>query len=37
MGRVVDALRGKPGDTHSLIIERNNEQIKISTKVEQLL
>ena len=37
MGKVVDALRGKPGDHHTLIIERKGKQINIDAKVMRFL
>ncbi len=37
MGAVVDALRGKPGDVRSLVLERNGRQFRIEAKVERLL
>jgi len=37
MGKVVDALRGKPEDHHTLIIEREGKQFKVDAKVERFL
>lgn len=37
MGTVMDALRGKPGDNKSLLIERNGKQFTIEAKVERFL
>jgi hypothetical protein len=37
MGTVVDALRGKPGEVRSLLLERDGEQISIEARVERLL
>ena len=37
MGTVVDALRGKPGDTHTLQLERNGKRIEVKCKVKHLL
>ena len=37
MGTVVDALRGKPGDIHILLVERKNQQFRIEAKVEHFL
>lgn len=37
MGKVFDALRGKPGDKHLLTIQRDNEQMKIEATVENFL
>jgi hypothetical protein len=37
MGSVVDALRGDPGDTRTLVLDRNGERITIQAAVERLL
>ena len=37
MGTVVDALRGKPGDSHILLLKRNGKKITIKAKVEHFL
>jgi hypothetical protein len=37
MGKVVDTLRGKPGDIHVLTIERNGKRFRINAKVEHFL
>ncbi len=37
MGTVVDALRGKPGDTHTLQLERNKKKIEVKCEVKRLL
>jgi hypothetical protein len=37
MGTVVDALRGKPGDVRTIVLERNGKQFKIVAKVERFL
>jgi hypothetical protein len=37
MGTVVDALRGKPGEKHIIILERNGKKFKIEATVEHLL
>lgn len=37
MGTVVDALRGKPGDTRLLLLERNGERIEVSAPVMRFL
>jgi hypothetical protein len=37
MGRVVDALRGKPGDIHVLLLDRNGKRIKIAARVKHCL
>jgi len=37
MGKVVDALRGRPGDLIVLTIERNGKRFKIESKVEHFL
>ncbi|MFC2135949.1 hypothetical protein ACFLTH_15140 [Bacteroidota bacterium] len=37
MGKVVDTLRGNPGDTRTLVLKRNGEQLKVETEVMRLL
>lgn len=37
MGAVVDALRGKPGARHTLVIGRNGHRITINARVEHFL
>jgi hypothetical protein len=37
MGTVIDALRGAPGDTRALLLERNGKQFRIVAKVERFL
>jgi hypothetical protein len=37
MGTVVDALRGRPGDVRTLVLERNGRQIQIEATVERFL
>lgn len=37
LGTVVDALRGKPGYIHTLLLERKGKQFKIKAKVERQL
>lgn len=37
MGRVVDALRGKPGEIRTLILKRNGKRLEIKTEVKRLL
>jgi hypothetical protein len=37
MGTVVDALRGKPGDSHRLILERNGKQFEVIGLVKRFL
>ncbi len=37
MGTVVDALRGKPGDIHTLILKRNGKQFTVEARVERFL
>jgi hypothetical protein len=37
MGRVVDALRGKPGDKRTLIIKRGNNQVSAEISVQHIL
>jgi len=37
MGSIVDALRGEPGDTHTLLFERNSRQFRIEARVERFL
>jgi hypothetical protein len=37
MGTVVDALRGRPGDLHLLLLEREGKQFKIETRVVRFL
>ena len=37
MGTVVDALRGKPGDVRTLVLERNGKTFKVEAKVERFL
>ncbi len=37
MGKVVDALRGKPGDSKLLTIERNGSVLLVKAKVEHVL
>jgi len=37
MGTVVDALRGKPGETRALILERDGKRIEIEARVTHLL
>ncbi|MBN2090732.1 hypothetical protein JW964_14060 [candidate division KSB1 bacterium] len=37
MGAVVDALRGNPGDSHLLLLERDGKQFTIFAKVERFL
>jgi hypothetical protein len=37
MGTVFDALRGKPGDTRTLLLDRQGKQIKVDAKVVRFL
>jgi hypothetical protein len=37
MGTVVDALRGKPGDVRTLVVERDGERHTIQARVERFL
>jgi hypothetical protein len=37
MGAVVDALRGKPGDVHTLLLERRGKPFQVEAKVERFL
>lgn len=37
MGTVVDALRGRPGDTRILLLERNGKRFTVEAKVERFL
>lgn len=37
MGNVIDALRGHPGDTHTLVLKRNKKQFEIKAYVERFL
>ncbi len=37
MGTVIDALRGKPGEVHTLILERAGRQFTVRATVERLL
>jgi len=37
MGTVVDALRGAPGDTRTLLLERNGKRFKVVARVERFL
>ncbi len=37
MGIVIDALRGKQGDTHILLLDRGGRQIKVDAKVVRFL
>ena len=37
MGTVVDALRGAPGDTRTLVLERHGERITVQATVQRLL
>jgi C-terminal processing protease CtpA/Prc len=37
MGTVIDALRGKPGDTHRLILQREGKQIEAIGTVKRFL
>ena len=37
MGTVIDALRGKPGDTHHLIIKREGRQFEVVGTVKRFL
>ena len=37
MGTVIDALRGAPGDTRILLLERNGRQLMVEAKVARLL
>ncbi len=37
MGQVGDALRGKPGDIRSLLLERKGKQFTLEVKIEHLL
>lgn len=37
MGTVVDALRGKPSEVHSLLIEREGHRLRVNTRVERFL
>jgi len=37
MGTVVDALRGRPGDQRSLLLERDNRRFRVAALVEHLL
>lgn len=37
MGTVVDALRGRPGDFHILVLQRNGKQFRVKAKVLRLL
>lgn len=37
MGRVVDALRGAPGDTRTLLLEREGKRFTVEARVERFL
>lgn len=37
MGTVVDSLRGDPGDTRTLVLERHGDRITVQATVERLL
>ena len=37
MGKVIDALRGKPGGYHHLLIQRNGKEFKVKIKIERYL
>jgi hypothetical protein len=37
MGTVIDALRGKPGDTHQLILQREGKQFEVVGTVKRFL
>lgn len=37
MGKVADALRGKPGETKTILVERNNKQFTVKAEVLRLL
>jgi hypothetical protein len=37
MGKVIDALRGKPSDVRTLTLERNGKRIKIKARVNRFL
>lgn len=37
MGAVVDALRGKPGDVHTLMLERAGRRFQVVVRVERIL
>ena len=37
MGKVIDALRGKPGDVHALLIDRGGQQLIVEAEVKRLL
>jgi hypothetical protein len=37
MGTVIDALRGAPGETRALLLERNGKQFRVVARVERFL
>ena len=37
MGTVVDALRGRPGDSRALVLERNGTRVNVTATVRQVL
>ena len=37
MGKVVDALRGKPGDVHKLLLNRKGKELLVEEEVKRLL
>ena len=37
MGKVVDALRGKPGEVRMLHLERDGKRIQVEARVEHLM
>jgi hypothetical protein len=37
MGTVVDALRGRPGDHRTLVLERDGERFSSEARVERFL
>jgi hypothetical protein len=37
MGTAVDALRGEPGESRTLVIERDGVQIEVEARVERFL
>ncbi len=37
MGTVIDALRGRPGDVHTLVLERHGERFLVEARVDRFL
>jgi len=37
MGTIIDALRGKPGDSRRLVIERDGKRVEVIGEVKRFL